>query len=111
MLSSVTRTRAIPQLSKLSNSAFQAVRMLYSTTPSAKGALPSRKASAQEQEIISEILDNYSLKPSEKSYSHYAETAVFHDPVSIAKGKKSIMSQFNGMPKLFVLPILIVSHC
>ena len=63
--------------------------------------MPSRQPSSAEQEIIGEILDNYSCRPSEKSYSHYAETAVFHDPVSIAKGKESIMSQFNGMPKVF----------
>lgn len=63
--------------------------------------MPSRQPSSAEQEIIGEILDNYSCRPSEKSYSHYAETAVFHDPVSIARGKESIMSQFNGMPKVF----------
>lgn len=63
--------------------------------------MSSRQATQEEQVIISELLDNYSLKPSEKSYSHYAENAMFHDPVSIAKGKQSIMSQFNGMPKLF----------
>lgn len=39
--------------------------------------------------------------PADESYTHYHPTAVFHDPVSIAKGKESIMSQFNGMPKLF----------
>lgn len=36
-----------------------------------------------------------------QSYAHYASTAVFHDPVSIAKGLDSIKSQFNGMPKVF----------
>ena len=35
------------------------------------------------------------------SYDHYADTAQFRDPVSIAKGKLQIQSQFNGMPKLF----------
>lgn len=40
-------------------------------------------------------------KPSEKAYSHYAPTAVFHDPVSIAKGKESIQSQFNGSDLTF----------
>ncbi|CCG83609.1 protein of unknown function [Taphrina deformans PYCC 5710] len=63
--------------------------------------LPTRSPSSQEKEIIDEVLSLYQCKPSEKSYSHYAETAVFHDPVSIAKGKSSIMSQFNGMPKIF----------
>ena len=64
-------------------------------------ALPSRQASAQEQEIIDEVLSLYQAKPTPKSYSHYSETAVFHDPVSIAKGLDSIKSQFNGMPKAF----------
>lgn len=37
----------------------------------------------------------------DKSYSHYRQDAVFHDPVSIATGLESIKSQFNGMPKIF----------
>ena len=43
--------------------------------------LPSREPSAEEIEIIQEILSLYQAKPTDKSYSHYAETAVFHDPV------------------------------
>lgn len=64
-------------------------------------SLPTRTPSSQEKEIIDEVLSLYQCKPTEKSYSHYSETAVFSDPVSIAQGKKSIMSQFNGMPKIF----------
>jgi ketosteroid isomerase-like protein len=64
-------------------------------------SLATRQPKPEEKEIIDEVLDLYQLKPSEKAYSHYSETAVFHDPVSIAKGKKSIQSQFNGMPKIF----------
>lgn len=64
-------------------------------------SLPTRQPTSAEKEIIDEVLSLYQCKPSEKAYSHYSETAVFSDPVSIAKGKKSIMSQFNGMPKLF----------
>ncbi|MCJ1399942.1 hypothetical protein MMC11_003145 [Xylographa trunciseda] len=63
--------------------------------------LASRQASPQEQEIIDEVLSLYQAKPTDKSYAHYSPTAVFHDPVSIAKGLPSIQSQFNGMPKAF----------
>ncbi|MCJ1420784.1 hypothetical protein MMC32_007143 [Xylographa parallela] len=63
--------------------------------------LPSRPATPQEQTIIDEVLSLYQLKPTDKSYAHYAPTAVFHDPVSLARGLDSIKSQFNGMPKLF----------
>jgi hypothetical protein len=71
------------------------------TTPSEVGNLPTRKATPQEQELIDDILTLYQLKPNHKAYSHYAETAVFHDPVSIAKGLDSVKSQFNGMPVIF----------
>jgi len=72
-----------------------------SFTQSSQGTLPTREASAEEQTFITDVLKLYQLEPSEKSYRHYADNAVFHDPVSIAKGKESIMSQFNGMPKIF----------
>lgn len=74
---------------------------MASTTPSSAGNLESRQASPQEQKLIDDILQLYQCKPSHQAYSHYAENAVFHDPVSIARGKESIMSQFNGMPKIF----------
>lgn len=63
--------------------------------------LPTRQPSAKEQQIIKDVLSLYQLNPTPTSYSHYREDAVFHDPVSIAKGLDSIKSQFNGMPKLF----------
>ena len=63
--------------------------------------LAGRQASPQEQEIIDEVLSLYQAKPTDRSYAHYSPTAVFHDPVSIAKGLDSIKSQFNGMPKVF----------
>jgi len=72
-----------------------------SHTSSSAGTHPTRAPSSQEQKMIDDILLNYQLKPSHQTYSHYAEDAVFHDPVSIAKGKESIMAQFNGMPRLF----------
>ncbi|KAK4616101.1 hypothetical protein CLAFUW4_09984 [Fulvia fulva] len=64
-------------------------------------SITGRQPSAGEQTIIDEVLSLYQLKPTDKSYSHYRSDAVFHDPVSIAKGLESIKSQFNGMPKLF----------
>ncbi|KAK5113944.1 hypothetical protein LTR62_003067 [Meristemomyces frigidus] len=72
-----------------------------STTESSQGTHATREATPQEQQFITDILKLYQCEPNEQSYSHYAETATFHDPVSIAKGKESIMSQFNGMPKIF----------
>lgn len=73
----------------------------HTTTPTAKGDLPAREATPAEKTLIDHVLKLYCLAPSEQAYRHYAEHAVFHDPVSIAKGKASIMSQFNGMPKIF----------
>ncbi|GIZ47663.1 hypothetical protein CKM354_001074800 [Cercospora kikuchii] len=63
--------------------------------------ITGRQPSASEQTIINEVLSLYQINLTDESYTHYHPTAVFHDPVSIAKGKESIMSQFNGMPKLF----------
>ena len=74
---------------------------LLPVTTRTMSSLATRQPKPEEQEIINEVLDLYQCKPSEKAYSHYSDTAVFHDPVSIAKGKKSIQSQFNGMPKIF----------
>lgn len=71
------------------------------TTPEESKNTPTKQPSQQEQKLIDDILQLYCLNPSHEVYSHYAEDAVFHDPVSIAKGKESIMSQFNGMPKIF----------
>ena len=70
-------------------------------TQSSQGTLATREATSEEQTFITDILKLYQLEPSEQSYRHYADSAVFHDPVSIAKGKDSVMSQFNGMPKIF----------
>ncbi|KAL8819717.1 MAG: hypothetical protein Q9223_001905 [Gallowayella weberi] len=70
------------------------------TTTSSKGTHPTRQPSPTEKQLIDDILLLYQLHPSEKSYSHYAPDAVFHDPVSIAQGLDSIKSQFNVMAKL-----------
>lgn len=72
-----------------------------SFTQSSQGTLATREATSEEQTFITDILKLYQCEPSEQSYRHYADSAVFHDPVSIAKGKDSVMSQFNGMPKIF----------
>lgn len=70
-------------------------------TESNAGIHTTRQPSDQEKQLIDDVLCLYQLKPSHQAYSHYAENAVFHDPVSIARGLDSIKSQFNGMPKLF----------
>ena len=80
-------------------------------TESSAGTHATRQPNAQEQQIIDDILCLYQLKPSHQAYSHYAENAVFHDPVSIARGLDSIKSQFNGMPKLFAESITESKPC
>lgn len=57
-------------------------------------SLPTRQPTSSEKEIIDEVLSLYQCKPTEKSYSHYSETAVFSDPVSIAKGKSYGLSDW-----------------
>lgn len=84
---------------------------MSSITESSAGTHAARQPSGQEQQIIDDILCLYRLKPSHKAYSHYAENAVFHDPVSIARGLDSIKSQFNGMPKLFADSITESTPC
>lgn len=64
-------------------------------------SIPTRQPKGDEQAVIDDVLCLYQLRPSEKVYARYAADAVFHDPVSIAKGLDSIKSQFNGMPKIF----------
>ena len=71
------------------------------TTESSQGTHATRQPSVTEKRLIDDVLLLYQLKPCEASYSHYSPDAVFHDPVSIAKGIDSIRSQFNGMPKVF----------
>ncbi|KXT12437.1 hypothetical protein AC579_694 [Pseudocercospora musae] len=71
------------------------------STKRAMTTIQGRQPSAEEKTIIDQVLTLYQLKPTDQSYAHYRTDAVFHDPVSIAKGLESIKSQFNGMPKLF----------
>lgn len=49
------------------------------------GTHATRQPSGQEKQMIDDILCLYQLKPSHQAYSHYAENAVFHDPVSISR--------------------------
>ncbi|KAK3066004.1 hypothetical protein LTR53_017805 [Teratosphaeriaceae sp. CCFEE 6253] len=63
--------------------------------------LQTRQPSSTEKTIIDQVTSLYQCRPSDEAYSHYRKDAVFHDPVSIAKGLDSIKSQFNGMPKIF----------
>ncbi|CAO1627740.1 unnamed protein product [Sympodiomycopsis kandeliae] len=69
--------------------------------PSQSRALPSREARQDEAGILKAIKELYTCSPTESTYAQYAEDAVFHDPVSIAKGVKSIRAQFNALPSLF----------
>lgn len=95
-----TLARTGPLRTPLSNSTSRSLAHAMSTGQSTK-SMPTRQPTAEEKTIIDEVLSLYQCKPTEQSYAHYAETAVFSDPVSIAQGKQSIMSQFNGMPKVF----------
>lgn len=63
--------------------------------------MASSEPTSAQRRLIDDILCLYQCNPKEQSYIHYTDDAVFHDPVSIAKGRKSIQSQFNGMPKIF----------
>lgn len=85
----------IPKSSTGHRSSIKRVRNYHTAT------MKTRQPSSSEQTIIDEVLTLYQLKPTERSYCHYRTDAVFHDPVSIAKGLDSIKSQFNGMPKIF----------
>ncbi len=70
-------------------------------TSAAASMMKGKTPSAEDKQVILDILSNYQCHPSEQSYSHYHRDAVFADPVSIAKGLDCIKSQFNGMPKIF----------
>ncbi|RDX51918.1 hypothetical protein OH76DRAFT_1345888 [Lentinus brumalis] len=70
-------------------------------TPSETKGLRERQPEASEEKILEGIKELYSSKPTERTYEIYAPDAVFHDPVGIAEGVKSIRAQFNGLAKLF----------
>ncbi|CAO1625725.1 unnamed protein product [Parajaminaea phylloscopi] len=70
-------------------------------TPEQSKQLPTRAAREDEHQIIQGLRDLYSSAPTTSSYDMYTQNAVFHDPVSIAQGVKSIKAQFNALPALF----------
>ncbi|KAI0756486.1 hypothetical protein C8Q80DRAFT_1128886 [Daedaleopsis nitida] len=63
--------------------------------------LKERSSEPYEQKIIEGIKELYTSKPTDRTYEIYAPEAVFHDPVGIAQGIKSIREQFNGLAKIF----------
>ncbi|KAI0093983.1 hypothetical protein BDY19DRAFT_881332 [Irpex rosettiformis] len=69
--------------------------------PSETKSLKERTVEPHESEIIQSIKELYTCKPTENTYSVYANNAVFHDPVGIAEGIESIRAQFNGLAKIF----------
>ncbi|KAI0962222.1 hypothetical protein AcV7_001109 [Taiwanofungus camphoratus] len=69
-------------------------------TPSETKCLKERSAQPHEDTIIQSIKELYTCRPSENTYEIYTHDAVFHDPVGIAEGIKSIREQFNGLVKV-----------
>lgn len=70
-------------------------------SPSQSRQLPPREPKADEEPILNALRELYTVNPSESSYAQYTQDAIFHDPVGIAKGIKSIRAQFNALPSLF----------
>ncbi|TFY59344.1 hypothetical protein EVJ58_g5835 [Rhodofomes roseus] len=69
-------------------------------TPNETKSLKERSPEPYEEKILKGIKELYSCKPSEETYKIYTEDAVFHDPIGIAEGLKSIRAQFNGLVKV-----------
>ncbi|KAJ3573546.1 hypothetical protein NP233_g2366 [Leucocoprinus birnbaumii] len=69
--------------------------------PEDSKALHERPIRSHEQPIITAIREMYTCSPKETTFNVYAKDAVFHDPVGIAKGPKSIETQFLGLAKIF----------
>ncbi|KAG0700676.1 hypothetical protein DFH29DRAFT_930920 [Suillus ampliporus] len=70
-------------------------------TPSETKSLNTRIPEPSEQKVLSAIKEMYSCNPNDTTFNIYSEDAVFHDPVGIATGPKSIQAQFLGLAKLF----------
>ncbi|KZP28852.1 hypothetical protein FIBSPDRAFT_728417 [Athelia psychrophila] len=70
-------------------------------TPEQSKALKERAAEPGEQKIIAAVKELYECKAQESTFSIYADSAVFHDPIGIAQGKGSIRAQFMGLAKIF----------
>jgi len=69
--------------------------------PDVSRSLSSRTVQPHEEQIIEAVKELYTCKPTERAYAVYADNAVFHDPIGIAKGVDSIRAQFNGLAKIF----------
>ncbi|KAF9469809.1 hypothetical protein BDZ94DRAFT_1243302 [Collybia nuda] len=79
-----------------------------STSINASGLLPSesknlkeRSPQPHEEKIIKSIREMYTCSPEESTFEIYAQNAIFHDPIGIAKGISSIRAQFIGLAKVF----------
>lgn len=70
-------------------------------TPEESRKLPKREVQEDEQSIMKGLRELYTCAPTSQTYSMYTEDAVFHDPVSIARGLSAIKAQFNALPALF----------
>ncbi|KAG1754963.1 uncharacterized protein EDB91DRAFT_262779 [Suillus paluster] len=70
-------------------------------TPSESKSLEERNPETREQKVLVAIKEMYSCNPNDTTFDIYSEDAVFHDPVGIATGPKSIRAQFHGLAKLF----------
>jgi hypothetical protein len=81
---------------------------ISSITESNTGIHATRHPSSQEKQLTDDVLCLYQPKPSHQAYSHYAENAVFHDPVSIDRGPGSTTSQPTACRKV-CLPRKVVS--
>ncbi|KAG2155492.1 hypothetical protein DEU56DRAFT_767689 [Suillus clintonianus] len=69
--------------------------------PSESKSLEERNPEPREQKVLMAIKEMYSCNPNNTTFDVYSEDAVFHDPVGIATGPKSIRAQFVGLAKLF----------
>ncbi|KAG6879568.1 hypothetical protein C0992_001395 [Termitomyces sp. T32_za158] len=93
----VRRTFVVLYNARTMSSAINASGLL----PTESKALEERPIQSHEQKIINAIKEMYSCSPKEDTFKIYAEDAVFHDPVGIAKGPQSIRAQFIGLTKIF----------
>ncbi|KXN88841.1 hypothetical protein AN958_06710 [Leucoagaricus sp. SymC.cos] len=64
-------------------------------------ALKERSMQSHEEPVITALKEMYSCSPKASTFNIYASDAVFHDPVGIAKGPKSIRAQFVGVSQIF----------
>ncbi|KAF7784137.1 hypothetical protein Agabi119p4_302 [Agaricus bisporus var. burnettii] len=63
--------------------------------------LKERSTKPHEESVIAALKEMYTCSPNEDTFSVYASDAVFHDPIGIATGPKTIQAQFIALAKLF----------